>query len=266
MTDQHPERVEVEAADLLKEFGFSEYEAYVLVYLLRLGSGTAKDIAEMDHVPRTRVYDAVESLHEAGLVDIQYTSPRRYTAVSRETTIRKLGLERETKLTELNELFEQLEPAEASSEEFAVWTVTGNEAVASRVLEFIDDAEEELIYMTVDDLLTDAHIERLRLAADRGVSIYIAGISEAVQERILAEVPSADLFETLWEWDDVGAGSLLFTDKQTVLISVLAEGSSGSEPTETAVWATGAQNSLVVVMRAIFSWRLNQADSLTNGS
>ena len=85
MAGKSTEQLEYECANLLKEFGFTEYEAYTFVYLLRLGTGTAKDVAEVGDVPRTRVYDAVEVIHEAGLVDIQHTSPKKFTPVSRES-------------------------------------------------------------------------------------------------------------------------------------------------------------------------------------
>ncbi|WP_321163696.1 helix-turn-helix domain-containing protein [Halorubrum lipolyticum] len=64
MAEKSTEQLEYECANLLKELGFSEYEAYTFVYLLQLGTGTAKDVAEIGDVPRTRVYDAVDALHE----------------------------------------------------------------------------------------------------------------------------------------------------------------------------------------------------------
>lgn len=257
MTGKSIEQLEYECAALLKEFGFSEYEAYAFVSLLRLGTGTAKDVAEVGDVPRTRVYDAVDTLHEAGLVDIQYMSPKRFTAVSRESAVRKLNLQRENTITELGELFEQLEPADRQPEELGVWTVTDHEAVTSRLLEFIDDAEDELIYMTVDELLTDDHLDHLEAAEERGVDIYLAGISEPVQTEIQEQIPSAELFETLWAWGDEGAGSLLITDKRTALVSVIADQDATDDPYETGIWGTGERNSLVVVLRAIFTWRLD---------
>ncbi|WP_348611021.1 TrmB family transcriptional regulator [Halobaculum rarum] len=263
MSQKSTEQLEYECASLLKEFGFSEYEAYTYVYLLRLGVGTAKDIAEVGDVPRTRVYDAVEALHEAGLVDIQHTSPKRFTPVSRESALRKLDIQRENTITELSELFDHLEPADPQSEEFGVWTVTGHEAVTSRLLEFIDDAEDELIYMTVDELLTDEHLDHLEAAEERGVDIYLAGVSDAVQAEIQEQIPSAELFETLWAWSDEGAGSLLITDKRTALVSVLVDQDATDGIHETGIWGTGEHNSLVVVLRAIFTWRLN---TLTSGS
>lgn len=257
MAGKSTEQLEYECANLLKEFGFSEYEAYTFVYLLRLGVGTARDVAEVGDVPRTRVYDAVDVLHEAGLVDIQQTSPKKFTPVSRESALRKLDLQRENTITELSELFEHLEPATQQPEEFGVWTVTGHEAVTSRLLEFIDDADDELIYMTVDELLTDDHLDHLEAAEKRGVDIYLAGLSEPVQGEIQERIASAELFETLWAWSDEGAGSLLITDKRTALVSVLVDQNATDDIHETGIWGTGERNSLVVVLRAIFTWRLN---------
>ncbi|WP_312912851.1 hypothetical protein [Natronosalvus caseinilyticus] len=72
-------------------------------------------------------------------------------------------------------------------------------------------------------------------------------------------VPSAELFETLWEWQDTSAGNLLITDEETALVSALMNGSDGGdEIKETAIWGAGDRNSLVVVLRAIFSWRLDE--------
>lgn len=260
MAEKSTKQLEMECADILEEFGFSEYEAYTFVSLLRLGTGTAKGIADKSHVPRTRVYDAVDTLHEAGLVDIQYTSPRTFTPVSRETSLRKFDLQRQNTITQLSELFDQLEPAERQPEEFGVWTVTDTEAVASRLFEFIEDAEEEIIFMTVDELLTDEHLDHLHAAAERDVDIKLAGISSAVQDRIQDGIPSATLFETLWEWSEVGAGNLLVTDQRTALVSVLADNESTDKKDEVAIWGTGERNSLVLVLRTIFTWRLGSDD------
>lgn len=256
MSGKTNEQLESECADLLKEFDFTEYEAYTFVYLLRLGVGTARDVAAVGDVPRTRVYDAVEALHEAGLVDVQHTSPKKFTPISRETALGKLDHQRETAIRELGELFDQLEPADRQPEEVGVWTVTDHESVHGRVLEFIDDAEDELIFMTVDELLTDEHLDHLEAAQERGVDIYLAGVSEPVQAEIREQIPEAELFETLWAWSDEGAGSLLITDKRTALVSVLTDQGPIDSINETAIWGTGEHNSLVVVLRAIFTWRL----------
>lgn len=247
-----------DSATLLEELGLTEYEAYCFVYLLQLGSGTAKDVAELDHVPRTRVYDAMDTLHEAGLVDIQYTSPRKYTPVSRETALRRLNLERETTIDELGSLLDDLEPADRAQEELGVWTAQGDPAVKSRVLEFIEEADSEIIYMTVDPLLTEDHLEALAAAADRGVTIYLGGLSPDTQTTLTDRIPDAEHVETLWAFSEEGAGSLLVTDQETALVSVIRPTNEHEE--ELAVWGTGNRNALVIVLRTIFTWQLGTPD------
>ena len=264
MDESDPEVLQTQLVSRLKTLGLSEYEAETLVILTRLGTATAKDIARMDDVPRTRVYDAMETLHERGLVDIQHSTPRKFTVVSRETIVRKFNVDRENTITEIAELFADLGPAEPQEEQAGVWTVTGHEAVAQRVFEFIDEADEQLIYMTVDELLTDEHLDHLAAAEEREVDIYLAGVSEAVRASIVDAVPSTTLFETLWQWAETSAGSLLIVDEQTALVSVRTHGNRAEELEETAIWGTGQRNSLVVVLRAIFTWRL-EGNGLASG-
>ncbi|AHG01883.1 TrmB family transcriptional regulator (plasmid) [Halostagnicola larsenii XH-48] len=253
------EQAEAEALERLQDLGLSKYESQTLINLIQLGTGTAKDISRINGVPRTRVYESAERLHELGFVDIQHTTPRKFTVTSEETIIRMLNVKRENTVTELAECLKEIGPAQPQREQFGVWTVTGREAVSSRVEEFIADADEQIVYMTVDELLTDQQLNRLQAAAERGIDIYVAGISEEVQERIQESAPEAELFETLWEWEETSAGSLLITDEETALVSALVDDTSTAEEIEeTAIWGAGDRNSLVVVLRAIFTWRLNR--------
>lgn len=259
MADRETERIEADLIDRFEELGLTGYEARTLVALARLETGTAREVAEMNEVPRTRVYEAAETLHDLGLVDIKHSTPQQYTVISRESIVRKLDSRRENTITEIGELIDQLGPAETRSEQLGVWTVTGRDAVSQRLITFIQEADDRIVYMTVDELLTEAHLQDLRAAEERDVSIHLAGISGTVQERIQEVVPSAELFETLWEWSDTPAGSLMIADDDTALVSVRVDDrSNGVE--ETAIWGSGQRNSLVVVLRSIFAWRLGAQD------
>jgi hypothetical protein len=73
-------------------------------------------------------------------------------------------------------------------------------------------------------------------------------------------VPGAELFDSLWDWSDDPAGRLLLVDRDQTLVSVLVpdDGDYPPEPRdETAIWGSGATNSLVVVLRAMFTWQLD---------
>lgn len=251
------------AVEQLEHFGLSTYAAQTFVALASLGSGTAREIAQVSDVPRTRVYDATDELHEHGLIDVHQTTPKEFWSISSETTSRTFERQFQQRAEILRTALDEIEPVERRSEQRGVWTVNGEEAVTARVLEFFEAAEDEIVYMTVEPLLTDEIIGELARACDRGVSIYLAGVPEEVQADIEAAIPEAELFESLWVWSDTPAGRLMMVDHQRTLASALVNGSD-ADPSdaraETAIWGLGESNSLVVVLRAIFTWRLNRTN------
>jgi sugar-specific transcriptional regulator TrmB len=247
----------------LEHFGLSNYAARTFVALASLGTGTARDVSKVSEVPRTRVYDAMEELHDRGLVDIQQSSPKEFWAISAETASRSFEHDLQHRVETLLEALNELEPVERQTEQRGVWTVEGQMPVTTRVLEFFDSAEEEIVYMTVEDLLTEDIIDGLSEAADRGVSIKLAGVSQDVQDRIQDIIPGATMFESLWVWSDTPAGRLMMIDGQKTLVSALVNGvdASPSDPrAETAIWGEGETNTLVAVLKAVFTWRLDTAD------
>ncbi|WP_416838834.1 TrmB family transcriptional regulator [Haloferax sp. DFSO52] len=255
--DEDPQSVAIQQ---LERFGLSAYAARTFVALASLGTGTARDVSQVSEVPRTRVYDAIDELHDWGLVDILQSSPKQFWAISAETASRTFVHELEHRAELLQTALSELKPTERRAEQRGVWTVDGQMAVTERVLEFIASAEEEIVYMTVEDLLTDELIGGLGEAAKRGVSIHLAGVSAEVQEYIQEEIPGATMFESLWVWSDTSAGRLMMVDGRKTLVSALVNGedASPSDPrSETAIWGEGDTNSLVVVLKAIFTWRLD---------
>src|SRR6056297_3466532 len=110
--------------------------------------------------------------------------------------------------------------------------------------------------MSVEVLVDDRVLDAIGAAADRGVSIELAGSPEPVEERILAVAPDASVFDSLWLWSDTPAGRLLMVDGTRTLVSVLTENGDSEDLTETAIWGVGESNSLVTVLKAMFTWRL----------
>jgi hypothetical protein len=166
--------------------------------------------------------------------------------------------------TVLTNALDDLEPVTQTAEQRGVWTVNGNKAITDRVREFIHQADDEIVYMTVDELLTEEIIDALSDAEKRGVTISLGGVAPEVQERIQGKIPSAELFDSLWVWSDTPAGRLMIVDRAKTLVSVRVNGmdTAPTDPrSETAIWGAGETNSLVVVLRAIFTWRLgDEAD------
>lgn len=114
-----------------------------------------------------------------GLVDVQQSSPKQFWPVSVETTTRRFDREYTRTVDRLSEAVDDLESASRTEEQRGVRTVTGQDVVTDRVIEFIEGATDEVVYMTVEDLLTDGIVDRLGAAGRRGVSIELAGIEAA---------------------------------------------------------------------------------------
>jgi len=261
MSDDSSDRARSTAIRQLRALGLSTYAARTFVALISIGEGTAQDVSDVADVPRTRVYDAADELVERGFVDVKQSKPRRYWAISTETAGRHFRQEYDHRVTALTNALDRLEsPPDRSTEQRGVWTVTGRDTVTERVVEFISTANDEVAYMTVEEVLTEEIAESLSTASDRGVSIRLAEMSQSTENRLDRTVPGAQLFESLWDWSDTPAGRLLMVDQEKTLVSVLVPGDGEYPPEprdETAIWGTGRTNSLVVVLRALFTWQLD---------
>jgi sugar-specific transcriptional regulator TrmB len=256
MSTDPPDDPQQSAIEQLEQFGLSTYAARTFVALLSLGFGTARGVSRVSEVPRTRVYGAVDELRDRGLVDVRESSPKQFYAVSPETATRTFEREYQHRRATLRSALAELEPTERRAEQRGVWTVDGRAAVTERVLEFFGDADEEIVYVTVGALLAEPLVEELATAADRGVSIKLAGLSADVEDLIRDKIPSVTTFESLWERSDTPTGRLLLIDERKTLVSVLVtdpDADSAGSRSETAIWGEGEYNSLVVVLRAMFT-------------
>ncbi len=66
--------------NVLKSFGFSEYEAKAILALLSRGALSAKEVAEISGIPRTSVYDVMNSLVSKGFVEA-FDRPKKFRAL-----------------------------------------------------------------------------------------------------------------------------------------------------------------------------------------
>lgn len=249
------------SVDLLQNLGLKEYEARSFVALTRISTGTAKEIAEISEVPRTRVYDAIDVLEAEGLVEVQQGTPKRFRAVDIEAATRVLRRQHDEQIDSLGRQLRELEsPDDAEdTERQEVWSLTGQPTVQTRTEAVVAEAESEIVLLVVDDaLLTDELCDRLRAAHERGVAVIVGTGAAASTEHVSDRVPFARLFESDLGWlmapeadDEVAISRLLLTDRETLLVgSVYPE---GDDHPEQAVFANGLDNGVVVLLRRLIS-------------
>lgn len=262
MSQDTPEQPRSVAIEQLKFFGLSAYAAQTFLALLEIEVGTAQQISEASTVPRTRVYDAVDELEGHGIVDIQHSNPKRFRAVSAETAGKYFQQQCARRLDSYHDAVAAIDTTKQSEQQRGVWTVIGHESINKRITTFIESAEDEIVFMSVEPLLTDEIVDSLSAAQERGVSIRLGKMSEAANAELNTLIPEADVLPSLWEWDDSPSGRVLMVDDTKTLVSVRPpETESGTQPNngETAIWGTGPNNSLVVVLRGLFTWQLDSS-------
>ena len=258
-----------EAVDVLQELGLKEYEARCLVALTRLETGTAREVSEISEVPRTRVYDAIETLEQAGLIFTQHGSPKRFRAVDIEEAARTLRRQKDRRIDDLETHLRRLDPPAETDEavrQQEVWSLDGAAAIQTRTEDDVAKADEEVLLLVVEErLLTDTLIERLRAAADRGVAVTVGGATPAIEERVREAVPDARVFETELAWlfgpaesEEVAISRLLLTDRERLLVGSFYPGEESHE--EQAIIADGLENGVVVVLRRLLATGLSAGD------
>ncbi len=253
-----------EAISLLQELGLKEYEARCFMALTQLSTGTAKEIHEISEVPRTRVYDAIRVLESQGLVEVQHTSPQRFRAATIDEATQTLKQKYESRIDTLEsylETTEVREPDRETDQLQEVWSLTGTEAIASRTLELIGKAESEIAFLVVDtEIMGEPVFDALTTAQKRDVTIYLGGQTDAITAHLGAELPGVQTFETELDWlvgpdpdHQVAISRILLIDRETLLIgSFYPDGDDETSP-ERAVFATGLENGVVVLLRRLIA-------------
>lgn len=251
-----------EAVSLLQELGLQEYEARCFLALTQLPNGTAKEIHEISDVPRTRVYDAIRVLESQGLVEVQHSSPQRFRAVDIEEATRTLRQKYSSRIETLESYLESVEhrDTETDSDQVQeVWSLTGRDAIDSRTLDLLDDADSEIAFLVADEaLLSDALFDRLHEAVEANLSIVLGGRTERITATLGAELPNVRVFETGLDFligpesePEVAISRILLIDGETLLIGSYYPNDVDS--TEQAIFARGLENGIVVLLRRLIS-------------
>ena len=248
-----------QSIDLLQQLGLKEYEARAFVALARLPQGTAKEISEVSDVPRTRVYDSIRVLEEKGLVEIHHSNPKQFRAVSVPEAVSILKSEYDSRVDSLREQLESLEPVERDDDTevtHEVWGLSGPAAIAARTEQLVEGADQEIIFVIGHErIATDELIDALAGACDRGTTVVVGTVDEALADQLDRSLPGAEVFVSELDWlsesplpgDDTRIDRLLLVDRDTILASSSHSGGSGEE----AVFGKGFDNGFVAIARRL---------------
>lgn len=259
------------AIELLQQVGLKEYESRTFVALTAMPEGTAREVSERSEVPRPRVYDAMRVLESKGLVETKHGTPQRFRAVAIDDAVHILRAQYESRFDALDDALRSVEsePRVADQETQEVWTINGEEAVSNRTITVVDGADREVVLLVADEaVLSERLLTCLEGASERGVEVFIGVLDGEIQETIERAVPRAQVFRSGLNWlqeyegeEETRIGRFLLADRNVLLVSSL--GPHDSPKPESAIWAEGVGNGLVVIARRMLKAGLS--DRATDG-
>ncbi|MBI2572268.1 hypothetical protein HYV86_00245 [Candidatus Woesearchaeota archaeon] len=163
----------MEIKTLLKEFGFTEYDARVYMALATLHNAKASDIAKQSNLPTNKVYESLIRLASQGFISIIDLTPRQYKIVGLEK-FREIMESRKQHLDQLgqglNQLQQEIATKSITSQDIAL-VLKGKEHIVRKLNE-ITPLSKKYAYSCVGRLIYHpASVRVVSQAIKRGVDV-----------------------------------------------------------------------------------------------
>ncbi len=134
----------------LQEYDLTEYEAKAYLALVELEEATAREVAEVSRVPRTKIYGVIDDLHEKSLVEVIPERPKRFLPRSFENHLERFEQHYEQRLDQIEEDRSRFEGLVESSRTPTIQGAgsfrvhKGRKNVLNKMLEMIEEAENSV--------------------------------------------------------------------------------------------------------------------------
>ncbi|HWK22843.1 MAG TPA: TrmB family transcriptional regulator [Ureibacillus sp.] len=156
--------------EVLKNLSFTEYEAKAYLTLLEESPLTGYAVAKNSGVPRSRIYEVLDSLTIRGDILVSPGNTPQYTPVPAKELIKSRRLK-------AKENFELAEKSLAEFERSAndrenIWNITGRSEILEKVKACILSAKKRILLEVWKEEYDELEPE-LRQAAKRGVNVTI---------------------------------------------------------------------------------------------
>lgn len=163
-------------AAVLRELGFTDYEARAYVALAATQPATAYEIAKKASLPRANVYAALHNLEAKGAIQPVTENPVRYVPVDPEQFFRRI---QRTTAGLCEDVMSTMRRSVKPAENAYVSIYHGEHEVHAKLTGMIELAREH-IWMKGPVALIEPHAAALAAAARRGVMVFLIVFGKSV--------------------------------------------------------------------------------------
>jgi sugar-specific transcriptional regulator TrmB len=226
-------------------FDLNIYETKVWLALLTKGVASVGEIASISKVPRSRVYDVLESLEKKGFTIVRMGKPVKYLGIKPELIIERIKMdvkeEAEEKIQSLskikeseefnllNELYKNgINPVK--KEEISS-SITGKSNISNFIKDIIKNAKQEVIIcLNVEEIKSKFKLfyETISILKDMKIKIKMALYGDKELIKTLEKKLNVKIYQT-----EIKA-KFFIVDKNQILFYILDEKDERKE--DMAIW------------------------------
>ncbi|MFX0108756.1 MAG: TrmB family transcriptional regulator [Candidatus Hodarchaeota archaeon] len=264
----------------MMSLGLHLNEAKAYKALVTIGQSTARGVADLSGVPRSKVYDVLYSLEDQGLVrKILGSDPTEFRAYSPKEAIPLLLEKIQQSGAVVQTALENIEnERELESREY-VYTVEGDDQIKIEMRSIINRAENEVFIATLDPRILSAVRPSLAEAKKRGVEIKLV-----TSKAFIAEWPEFGHYVSMMDVGGVSPPGLveqlskvvqndaIIDDWNPTMMGIIIAdnrdscGLFGAHPDQAKPWALVVRVPLIAILqRQVISAVLTQVLKILDG-
>lgn len=163
--------------DILKNLNFTEYESKAYLALLQESPLTGYAVAKKSGVPRSKIYEVLESLVIRGDVFVSHGNTPQYVPVPAKELIKNRRLKAEEHFDQAEKYFEKFE--QTANDRENIWNITGRSEILEKVKACILSAKKRILLEIWKEDFEEIESE-LKQAAEQGVIVTIIAYGDIV--------------------------------------------------------------------------------------
>jgi len=204
--------------ETLKNLDFTEYEAKAYLALLEESPLTGYAVAKNSGVPRSRIYEVLDSLALRGDILVSHGATPQYVPIPAKELIKNRRLKAEESFKSAEKSLKQFSHSAKNREN--IWNITGHNEILDKVRDCILSAEHHIFLEIWLEDYKEIEAE-LKKASEKGVQITVIGYGKI--ESGFAEVYLHDLSDEITE-EYAGRWVVISADNAEVVAGVVSLG------------------------------------------
>lgn len=165
--------------ETLKNLDFTEYEAKAYLALLEESPLTGYAVAKNSGVPRSKIYEVLDSLTMRGDILVSPGNTPQYAPVPARELIKNRRIKAEENFEMAEKAMEQFE--HSANERENIWNIKGHNEIIDKVKECITSAKHRILMEIWSEDYAELETELIQ-AANKGVAVTVVAYGEIVSD------------------------------------------------------------------------------------